>query len=454
MSHSRTPDTVEAAARSSHRFGAAFGSRFFVLIAASLILAGPALFAPRLFYVMFAWDGIVLAGWVVDLIALPRPGELTVRRRWLTPVTLSIVSSVRVTLVNRSARLIRARIVDALPYQLRRAATEVVITVSPHAHGDAEYTVQPSERGATGIAAAYIRYQGRWRLAERWARADLDQTIVVYPDLGEGAREALFLVRSRQTDVERRSRPVRAAGRTFESLREHRPEDELRDICWTATARRGKLVTRTYELERSQPLWLVLDSGRLMRTRLGALTKLDHAVNAALTLAQVALASGDRVGLLAYGRRVEHYLPAARGGAHLRLVVEHLAHVQAESAEPNHFGAAARLLRDQKRRSLIVWITDAPDVAMLPDVVAAAAQLRPRHLVLFVVVGDPDLDRLIRLRPQGLDEMYRVAAAQEVAHRRELLLARVRASGALTIESTAGLSPALVNAYLAMKQRL
>jgi len=110
-------------------------------------------------------------------------------------------------------------------------------------------------------------------------------------------------------------------------------------------------------------------------------------------------------------------------------------------AQPNHLGAAARLLRDQKRRSLIVWITDAPDVAMLPDVVAAAAQLRPRHLVLFVVVGDPDLDRLIRLRPQDLDEMYRVAAAQEVAHRRELLLARVRASGALTIESTAGLSP-------------
>ena len=168
------------------------------------------------------------------------------------------------------------------------------MTVPPGADGDAEYHLKPHERGPITVGCVYLRYQDSWRFAERWARADVEQTIVSYPNMEEGKRESLYLVRSRQTDVERRSRRVRSAGKTFESLREHRAQDELRDICWTATARRGRLVTRTYELERSQPLWLVIDSGRLMRTRLGELTKLDHAVNAALTLTQVALAVGVR----------------------------------------------------------------------------------------------------------------------------------------------------------------
>ncbi len=71
------------------------------------------------------------------------------------------------------------------------------------------------------------------------------------------------------------------------------------------TARRGKLVSKTFQVERSQAIWLVVDCGRLMRARVGSISKLDAAVNTALTLSEAMLLAGDRVGLLAYGRNIQ-----------------------------------------------------------------------------------------------------------------------------------------------------
>jgi uncharacterized protein (DUF58 family) len=450
---SHVPSPMEGRARAVHRFGVAFGPRFFVLLAASLLWLGPALFEPRFFYAMAGWDLLIVAGWLFDLNRLPAPAGLVVRRKWLAPVALSVRSKVRLTIVNDSERAIRARGIDAVPHQLRSEAPAVEWMPGPGAEEAIEYLIVPRERGQIAVGGVYLRYQSSLGIAERWARVDLDQTILSYPNFEEAKRESLHLVRSSQADAARRLRPIRGAGRLFESLREHRQGDEFRDICWTASARRGKLVTRLYEAERSQPIWLVIDAGRLMRAQLDEVTKLDHAVNAALTLARVALGSGDLVGLLAYGRRVTQCVPPARGSAHLGQLLDHLALLRAEAQEPDHLRAAGRLLADQKQRSLVVWITDVPDAAMMPEVIQAASRVTPRHLLVLVVIGQPDLAALIRRRPSRVDEMYRIAAAQQITHRRDLLLARMRAGGALTIEATGALSPALVNTYLDVKRR-
>jgi uncharacterized protein (DUF58 family) len=451
--HLMVPETVGAHARPFNRIGVAFGPRFFVLLAAGLMWIGPALFEWRFVYAMAGWDVLVVLAWLLDVWRLPAPADLMLRRSWLAPSALSVRSHVRLTLVNGSAATIRTTILDAVPHQLRPEPPSVRLNAGPHGEVEAEYWVGPAARGEMAIGDAYIRYQSPLRIAERWAQAGIAQTIVTYPNLDEARRESVYVMRSQRIEMERRSRRRRGAGRSFESLREHQSGDEIRDICWTASARRGKLVTRVYEIERSQPIWIVIDAGRLMRARVAEVTKLDHAVNAALTLSQVALGSGDRVGLLAYGRRIGHCLPAARGSSHLRRIIEDLAHVRAEESEADHLLAAGRLLTSQKRRSLIVWITDVPDTAMTPEVVTAASQLMGHHLVLFVVIGQPDLQRVAMRKAATADEMYETAAAQEVAHRRDVLLARLRSQGALALEADTKLSPALVNAYLDVKQR-
>ncbi len=158
-------------------------------------------------------------------------------------------------------------------------------------------------------------------LAERWGVAPIAQVVRVMPDLVRARNYALYLIRSRQVDMEKRRKRQRGIGREFEALREYRQGDEMRTVYWPATARRHELITRTFQVERSQAVWIVLDSGRLLQTQVYDpareifVSKLDYAVDAALALAQVAVQSGDRVGLVAYGRELQESVGLGRGAA-------------------------------------------------------------------------------------------------------------------------------------------
>jgi uncharacterized protein (DUF58 family) len=177
-------------------------------------------------------------------------------------------------------------------------------------------------------------------------------------------------------------------------------------------------------------------------------------VDAALALAQVAMHSGDRVGLLAYGREIQQNQNAGRGASHLHSIVESLALVRAEPYEADHARAAHALLSEQQRRSLVVWITDLAETAGTPDVVEYALQMRRRHLVLFAAIGQPDLSARVARRPESEEEMFRYIAAIEIVQRRELLLRRLRQQGVLAMELMPGeLAASLVNHYLDIKDR-
>jgi uncharacterized protein (DUF58 family) len=425
-----------------------------LLVLLGLVWLGPAFADSRFLYGMVAWDALVFLAWAIDLARLPSARQLSITRKWQSPAALSVPGEVELTLQNDSRIFLHASLMDNVPVVLSEQAPEMNVSVPPKSENSGQYRILPVRRGNVAMDSVYIRYQSAWRIAERWGMAELKQKICVYPNLREAQRHSVYLMRSRQIDIEKRYTRIRGAGREFESLREYREGDEFRDICWSASARRGKAVTRQYQVERSQTIWLVLDCGRLMRTRVEGLTKLDYAVNAALSLGQVALGSGDRVGLLAYGRKVRQRILPYRGSAHLRKIIEQLAMIEEETAEADHLQAAGVLLSSQSRRSLIVWITDLAETAMTPEVVEAVSQMMSRHLVVFAVIGQPDLEELATREPESVPEMYLTTAAQEVRYRRELLVAKLRRRGALAVEVNSNtVATVLVNSYLEVKER-
>jgi uncharacterized protein (DUF58 family) len=231
-------------------------------------------------------------------------------------------------------------------------------------------------------------------------------------------------------------------------------------LCWTATARRGVPITRQYQTEKSQPVWLLMDAGRLMQARVATAdrkeeyTRLDYATATALALTQLALGSGDRVGLLAYGQNVQQRVPLGRGASQMRQLMESLAQVRGESGEADHLNATLVLNRLQPRRSLILWITDVAETSMRPEVIDGAAYLMRRHLLLFVAMRQTEMLSLAGLRPENRQEMFAVAAAQELVHRRMVLMAQLREQGALTMETEPrNLTAAVLNRYLEVKEQ-
>lgn len=454
------PPVVAARAHATGRFKVGFGTRFFVALLIGLVWVVPAAWSPRFIAAMFLWDALFVLLWLQDLLRLPKPKDLELQRVWHSPPSLGVRSKVSVELHNFGPRAVFAQVTDETSRALRREPPVVQLVAPPGGTAAAEYEILPAQRGDLPVGKFFVRYQSSLHLAERWAVAEASGSARVLPNLEQAKQQTLYLIRTRQVAMERRRRRHRGLGREFEALREYRTGDEFRNISWTATARRSKLITRVFQVERSQTVWIVLDAGRLLReqiVRSGAalrFSKLDYAVDAALALAQVAMHSGDRVGLLAYGREIQQNRNAGRGASHLRSIVESLALVHSEPYEADHGRATHALLAEQHRRSLIVWITDLAETTGTPDVVEYALHMTRRHLVLFAAVGQPDLQQRVARRPESEEEMFRYVAAIEIVQRRELLLRSLRQRGVLAMEIMPGaLTASLVNQYLDIKDR-
>ena len=453
------PQEAIARGRPLGRVPFGFGPRFFVALVLGLVWLVPAWWFSRFIYAMLLWDLLFFAVWTWDLLRLPAPDQLEVRRVWSLRPTLAVPSYVKIAVRNFGRVSVHARIVDETPAALQLTPAEVELDVPAGASAESQYPILPSQRGDANLNRIFVRYQSALRIAERWAVANAPQTVTVFPNLDEAKQHTLYLIRSRQVELEKRRRRQRGQGREFDSLREYREGDELRDISWTATARRNHLVTRVFQIERSQAVWIVLDAGRLLRAKVAepgriAISKLDYAANAALSLAQIAMHSGDRVGLLAYGRNIQQNLNAARGPHQMRAIVEALAHIRGEAGEADHGRAVHILLSEQKRRSLIVWITDFAETATTPEVLEFAMHMANRHLIVFAAMGQPDLNALAAATPEITEDMYRHVAALEIADRRSALLGALRQRGVLVLELMPGmLASSLVNQYMDVKER-
>jgi len=454
------PPGIAARTHATARIPFAFGPRVFVGLLLGLLWLVPAWWFPRLIGAMFLWDLLIMVAFSVDLARLPKPLELEVSRGWSHPPSLATPAEITVAVRNFGKVSVRCSVVDETPASLRKSPPELTLVVPASELAYDNYPILPSNRGDTRLGRVFLRYQSRLGFAERWSAAELTQTVCVLPDLEMARRQALYLIRSRQVEMEKRRKRQRGLGREFESLREYRQGDEMRDVCWTATARRHQLTTRVFEIERSQAVWIMLDAGRLLRAKIAQpgsevrLAKLDYAVNAALSLAQVAIQCGDRVGLVAYGRNIQQNVGTGRGAQHLRTMVDCLAHVYGEASEADHSRAARVLLTEQSRRSLVVWITDFSETPTTPEVIENALQMTKRHLLVFAAINQPDLTALVETAPETPEEMYRHVAALEITHRRDLLLRGLRQHGVFAFELVPGLlASSIVNQYLDIKER-
>jgi len=458
------PETVRAECRPRRRsFSFALTPRAIWLLVAGLPLALPGFFHASWGQGMVEWDALVLVAAIFDWLRLPSAQRVTIERSWSNAPSLDSDTEIELAVQQRGAGILECRMVDDLPDPLVAMPATHSLRVYPNGRARLRYRIEPRERGDVRTGAVYIRYTSLLGLTEKWAMAPLEQTVRIYPTLRQSHDQEIFLARGRQIDMQLRQARERGLGRDFESLREYLEGDDLRDVCWTATARRGQLITRRYQTERNQAVWIVLDAGRLLRGRILAdagdpdrrgHSKLDHACSTAVALAQLALYSGDRVGLMVYGQQIQQRVLPGRGPAHLRVIVEALAQARAETSEADHLRATATLNRWQPRRALVLWITDLAETAMRPEVIDGAMQLLHRHVLLFVAMAQPDVEAIANARPVNVAEMYRSAAAQELTTRRELLLARLREQGALTLDlDPRHLTSAVLNQYLKVKER-
>ena len=389
-----------------------------------------------------------------DLALLP--GRSGYRARRVTPEPFSLGEPEEVTVVveNREAAGLVAAIADHAPAGLRPAPREVRGRFDSAGVLRLAYRTRSPKRGAYRFGPLDLqvaRAEGWWR---RQLRIPLAEEVAVFPNVVAIRRIQLSLRRGlRAMAGMRRAKPP-GASTAFAGLRDYVRGDDIRRVSWTATARRDRPVMVEVEAERGQQVIIALDCGRLMTAPAGNLDKLDHAVNAALMLAWVAQAYGDRVGLMTFDDRVISFLKPERGATQLRHITEALYAVQPQYVEPDFGHAMTHLALRVGRRSMVVILTDVQDPGASRELVAHALRLAARHLVLVVAMSDP---AVLAARDAAIDtssRAYEWAAAEEFVSSRRESFELLRRGGVLGLDVVAGrLSPALVERYLELKER-
>ncbi|HEX6493515.1 MAG TPA: DUF58 domain-containing protein [Candidatus Dormibacteraeota bacterium] len=420
-----------------------------LLLAPLVPLAAGARVAP------LRWVGAVLllaalVAVVVDGRRAPGAGRLRVRREHDDPLSVGRPNPVRLRTDVEGTGRYRATVRDEHPAGMR-ASVELTRLWIP---GEVAYTLTSRVRGSGHFGRTVVRAEGPWRLGWRQSSLGAPATVRVDPDLSAVRSFEALARRGQLAEMGVRSLRRPGEGTEFERVRDAVPDDPLRTINWRATARSGRLMATELIPERAQPVIICLDHGRLMGVGAGALTKLDHAINAALLLVHVALRSGDRAGLLAFDDRVTVALGPRAGRGQMRAVLDAMQPLRAGLIEADYDEALAYLSRWQRRRALLAIFTDVLDTDQGAALLRQCARLRRRHLPLVITVRDPALDDAARMVPRDAPDAYARAVAGGLLADREASLQVLRRSGVDCIDADARtLSPRLVNRYLELKRR-
>jgi uncharacterized protein (DUF58 family) len=276
----------------------------------------------------------------------------------------------------------------------------------------------------------------------------------VYPDLRGASR--LLLADAALDLVNLGLRTLRRDGRgsEFSRLRDYAQGDSVRDVDWKATARRSRPVTRVMESERSQTVLLGIDAGRSMAAQVDGLTRLDHAVNAALFLAFVAVRNGDRVGLVVFADGVKSYLAPAAGRGQYRRIVDAVFAARPHLTFVDYLALFKELDRRLRKRSVLCLFTDFIDEDQAATMVEPLRRLARRHVPVCLSVRDSALVGLLRERPLDAAAAFRQAVASELLQEREAMKRAVARDGVTVIDAEAShLGLQAVNRYLEIKAR-
>ena len=432
-----------------------FSKLFYALLAVGLLPLSLSWNRPLLAWLALTYDVILLVMAIFDAWNAKLPPRVEIERHFGSRFAVGAETEVRVEVTNRSPHDLAIFLKDEYPPQMKLSGRrEARLNVLAQSSAALVYTLTPPKRGRFQFGQVAVRFPSPWRLTWKQTRVAEPITVKVYPNMRRAREAELKALGTRSFVAARRKSQWRGEGRDFESLRDYVRGDEMRHISWTATARRGKLVTRQYQMERDQTILIALDAGRLMTARIENETKLDSAVHATLALMSAAARAGDNAGLLVFGRRIHTFLPPKRGAEHLDAALEALHGVEPEMIEPSYSRAFEFIAANSRRRSLVIVITDLVDEEGSKELLTSLKLLRPRHLPLVVTIADRDLKAVVREVPETEAEMFTQSVAEEIIHLREAALRLVESQGGLALDVTAAvLAPKLLETYLRVKER-
>jgi len=345
-------------------------------------------------------------------------------------------------------------IIDELPVQFQKRDFEYKTTALKSEKREFDYTVRPVDRGEYVFGNMNIFVSTTLRIVKRRFVFQKDQMVPVYPSIIQMQQYDFLAMSNHLTEFGLKK--IRRIGHTqeFEQIKEYIPGDDFRTINWKATAKKSQLMVNQYQDEKSQPIYSIIDTGRVMKMPFNGLKLLDYAINSTLAFSNVALKRNDKTGMLSFSKKIETFLPAVQKITYLNTILEKLYNINTAYTDSDFGLLYAHIKRKINHRSLLLFYTNFEHISALRRQLPFLTAIDKKHMLVVIFFENTELESLIASDAEDLQSIYHKTIAEKFSLEKRLMQKELQKYGIQTIlTKPEHLTVNTINKYLEIKAR-
>lgn len=429
--------------------------RFFVylsIIAATFLISFwiPILFSAAWFLVTIL--AVLFFGDIYMLFNLKK--GVSARRILTEKFSNSDENPIPITVKNNYKFTIEAKLIDELPVQFQKRDFEKVIQLKSTENYNFEYSVKPVERGEYHFGNLNVFVSTPLRIVARRFKFQENEMVAVYPSYIQMKKYEFLAMSNRLTEFGLKK--IRRIGHTleFEQIKNYIAGDDVRTINWKATAKRNQLMVNQYQDEKSQPIYSIIDLGRVMKMPFEELKLLDYAINSTLAFSNIALRKNDKAGLLTFAKKVDTIVAASNKKTHLNTINDALYNINTQYTDSDFGYLYALIKRKITQRSLLILYTNFEHISALKRQLPFLQAISKFHLLVVVFFENTELDNLINEDAEDLQTIYHKTIAEKFAYEKRLIVKELESKGIYGIlTKPQHLTVNVINKYLEFKAK-
>lgn len=345
-------------------------------------------------------------------------------------------------------------IIDEIPIQFQKRNFSIQNSLDSGEKKNVQYTLRPSKRGEYHFGKLNIYVRGLLYLVSRRYSFDDKAMIPTYPSFLHMKKYEMMAFTNRLHEYGMKK--IRRIGYTmeFDQIKNYVIGDDIRHINWKATAKMDNLMVNQFQDERAQPVYSIIDKGRVMKMPFAELSLLDYAINSTLILSNIALLKHDRAGMLSFSNSVENMVVADRRSSQLELIMENLYRMNTDFKETD-FGRLYSFVKSKiTHRSLLLIYTNFETLDALHRQLKYLKALAKNHLLVLLFFTNTELENLIDSHAKTVQEIYDKSIAEKFEFEKRLIVAELKKYGIhAVLTKPENLSANTINKYLELKAR-
>lgn len=361
---------------------------------------------------------------------------------------------VQILVTNSYNTAMNLNIIEELPAIFQKRDFEIKSSLEAGASHTFNYTLRPVERGEYRFGALNIYASSTLGFVKRRYRVSQDAMVPVYPSFLQMRKFELMAFTNRLRD--HGLKKIRRLGHTmeFEQIKDYALGDDVRNINWKATAKRNALMLNQFQDEKSQPVYSVIDKGRVMKMPFEGLKLVDYAINATLVISNIALKKGDKAGMFSFSRKVENQVIAQRRASQMNLILETLYNLDTDFNESDFSRLYIDIKRKITQRSLLLLYTNFETLDALHRQLPYLQAIAKNHLLVVVFFENTELKKMLTQPALSTKEIFEKTIAEKFVYEKKLIVNELNAYGIQTIlTEPQQLTVNTINKYLEIKAR-